>query len=142
MKGFTLIELILAISIIAILFGLSTMNLLHAQNSTTVTTVEETLISDLKSQQTKAMNGTDSGGSFGIHFSSDSTYTLFQGTSYDPSSGSNSPITIDAITFSGNDVVFSSINGETTATTITVAHTNGLETKTIQLNKYGAVIVD
>lgn len=150
-NGFTLIELLLAMSIIGILFGLTTINLLGAYRSTSVATSEEMLIADLKSQQAKAMNGTDSGGSFGVHFSipADNTYTLFQGPSFDSTSLTNSPVSVsDSISFSGSDVVFLPVTGEVydfdaTPPTITVVDTTGGSgPKTIQLNRYGVVIQD
>lgn len=141
--GFTLIELLLAISITGILFGLTTISLSGAQRSTSIATSEEMLIADLKSQQAKAMNGTDyNGESFGVRFDSSNTYTLFQGTT-------TSPVSVDDnISFSGNEIIFSSINGEVkdysdiNPPTIMVSDTVGSGLKTIKLNRYGVVIED
>ena len=145
-RGFTLIELLLVIAIAGILFGITTFNLAKTQRSTSVATSEEMLIADLRSQQVKAMNGTDNGGSFGIHFSSNNTYTLFQGTNF---TGVGLPVTVDDnISFTGSDIVFSSINGEVKdfsaaiPPTVVVADTVGTGQKTIILNRYGVVIQD
>lgn len=139
-SGFTLIELLLAISIVGVLFGLTTFSLLHAQQKTSITTSEEMLIADLKGQQTKAMNGIENGGSFGVRFSLNNTYTLFHGAI-------NSPVTVDDnISFtsngSGNNIIFSPVSGEITPTTITVKNAASSEQKNIVLNKYGVVTQD
>lgn len=145
--GYTLVELLMAMTIIGILFGLTTISLVNVQRSTSVAASKEMLIADLKSQQTKAMNGTEGGGGFGVHFDSNNTYTLFQGTIFNPASTTNSPVSVDDnISFSGNDIVFSSVNGEiqgfSTPPTITVANTAGPEQRIIRLNRYGVVIQD
>jgi len=147
-NGFTLIELLLVISIIGILFGLTTISLVNAQTSTSIATSRDMLVADLKSQQAKAINGTDGSGSFGVHFSSNNTYTLFQGASF---AGATSvfSVTIDNnISFSGNDIIFSPVSGEiqgfsdTTPPTITVTNTVGIGQKVITFNKFGAVTQD
>jgi prepilin-type N-terminal cleavage/methylation domain-containing protein len=146
--GFTLIELLLVISIIGILFGLTTINLVNAQTSTSIVTSKNMLIADLKSQQTKAINGIDGSGSFGVHFSSNNRYTLFRGASFAGASSIFS-VSIDGnISFSGNDIIFSPVTGEiqgfsnTAPPTITVANTVGLGQKVIIFNRYGVVIQD
>jgi len=146
--GFTLIELLLAISIIGILFGLTTISLLKAQQSTAVGTSEEMLIADLKNQQAKAMNGTDNGGSFGVHFESN-TYILFNGDAYVLDDPKNSSVSVDEnISFSGNNIVFLPVSGEikdyldADPPIITVTNATGSEQKAIQLNKHGVVVQD
>lgn len=148
-KGYTLVELLLAMSIVGVLFGLTTISLVNAQRSTSVATSEEMLIADLKSQQTKAMNGTEGGGGFGVHFDSNNTYILFNGLTYDITDPANSPVSVDDnISFSGNhtEIVFLPVNGEvkdfTAPQTITVANTAGPEQRIIEINRYGVVIQD
>lgn len=147
--GFTLIEILLVISITGILFGLTTIGLIKAQSTTSVRASEEMLIADLKSQQAKAMNGTDNAGSFGVHFSSNNTYTLFQGVNFDPDSPANSPVSVDGnISISGNDIIFLPVSGavkdflETAVPTIIVTNATGSEQKTIKLNRYGVITQD
>lgn len=143
-SGYTLIELLVVMAIVGILLGFVTINLLHIQQNTSLTTSKEQLIADIKSQQMKAMNGTDTGGGFGIHFSSNSTYTLFQGMNYSSSSPTNFLVSVnESVSFSGNNIVFDGVTGEidgyTTPVSITVRNTAGGEQATIQLNKYGVI---
>lgn len=146
--GFTLIELLLVISIIGILFGLVTISLTKAQQSTYIAASEEMLVADLKSQQAKAMNGTDGGGSFGVHFSSSDTYILFQGASFAGASSTSSVSIDNNISFSGNDIIFSPIKGEIQGyldiapSTIILTNTDGSENKTIIFNRLGVITQD
>lgn len=143
--GYTLIELLVVMGIAGILLGFVTINLLHVQQGTSLSTAEEMLIADMRSQQMKAMQGTSGGGSFGIHFSSDNTYTLFQGASYDASSSTNFPVSVDGpVTFaSGSDIIFDSVSGAVhnfnSPVSVTVTNTASSDQKIIQLNRYGVI---
>lgn len=144
-SGYTLIELLVVMAIAGILLGFISINLVHTQQSTSLNTAEEMLIADIKSQQVKAMQGTDGGGSFGIHFSSNNTYTLFAGTTYVPAAATNADVHVDGpLSFSGSDIVFDSVSGEVhgyaSPVSVTVTNASGGGSKTIQLNKYGVVI--
>src|SRR5688500_3590048 len=82
-RGFTVIELLLGISIFIILLGIVTLNLNTAKTQTSLSATVETLTADLSQQQLKAMIGDTEGrttsDTYGIHFDTDS-YTLFHGT--------------------------------------------------------------
>lgn len=144
-SGYTLIELLVVMAIAGILLSFVTINLLHVQQGTSLSTAEEMLIADIRSQQMKAIQGTSGGGSFGIHFSSDNTYALFQGVTYDASSPTNTSVNVDGpITFvSGTDIIFDSSSGAvhnfTSPLSITVTNTASSDQKTIQLNRYGVI---
>ena len=153
-KGFTLVELLVVMGIIAALFGLATINLVKTQHNASVSAASDGLLSDIRGQQTKAMSGTNdgtgSGNSYGIYFppSSPGTYILFRGTVYSASDTTNFSVAPTAITFSNNlpnnSLVFSQRSGEfygytTGPYTITVANAYGTESKTITINKYGVV---
>lgn len=146
--GFTLIELMLVMALIAVLFGIASINLLQAQHNASLTTAEEQLIADLKSQQTKAMNGNGTDSSYGVHITTDgsSTYTLFTGPTYPGSD--QFPETIDSsitfkLTSGGNDIIFAPATGETgSVQTIIVKNNAGGDSKTITLNKYGVITGD
>ena len=151
-RGFTLIELGIVLGIIAILLGFVTFNLVNVQKITSVNSEIDTLVSDMKSQQTKAMTGAGSSGtgqSFGIYFQSD-RYILFTGTSYSSTNSSNFTVTLGGniefsdSTFPDNTLIFLRQSGELKGfidgrNTISIQNTQGLNKKTITVNRYGVV---
>ncbi|OGH20552.1 MAG: hypothetical protein A3D74_03040 [Candidatus Levybacteria bacterium RIFCSPHIGHO2_02_FULL_37_13] len=156
-KGFTLPELLITIGIISVLFGFITVNLIRTQRQSYLTTTVDTLVSDLYSQQNKAMVGDTEGSGVisdhGIYFETN-RYVLFRGSSYNPSDTSNFPVNlVQLLTFSNITfptcptcyVLFSKGSGETGlvngSNTVTLTDTTNGEQKIIQLNKYGAVTV-
>ena len=97
-KGFTLIEVILAITIFALLASFTTINLLQPQTKATLDSTVTTLVADIKEQQTKAMAG-DSLGSgtaqnHGIYFEN-TRYIIFKGPGYVASDPTNFVVNID-----------------------------------------------
>src|SRR5687768_9752938 len=79
-RGFTLIELMLVIAIIASLMGITTMSLTGAQQKSSMNATLGIFISDIRAQQLKAMVGDTEGratsDTYGISFQS-TKYTLF-----------------------------------------------------------------
>ncbi len=152
--GFTIIELLVVIGIIATLFGLATINLVKTQHNANVNAAVDQLLSDIKVQQTRAMTGAEDknnkGNSYGIHFTG-SSYILFQGTSYNISDTTNFPVSPDATSFSNtlpaamnNSIVFNQLSGEINGfvagkNTIVVTNSAGSESRTITINQYGIV---
>ena len=152
-KGFTLIELIIVMGIISLLFGFVMVNLLQEQHIVSVNASVDVLISDISSQQTKAMlgksDGVTSSNNYGIYFESDK-YTLFKGNSFSPADAANFTVMLDenivfnSVTFPSNIVVFSALSGEVNGfingnNTIVIANTQGTEIKRIIINRYGVV---
>jgi len=150
-RGFTLIELGMVFGIIAILIGLATFNLANVQKVTSISSTIDTLVSDMKSQQTKAMVGAGSatGESYGIYFQSDG-YILFTGTTYSSTNSSNFAIKLGSniefanSTFSDNSLVFLHQSGELNGfidgrNTIVIQNIQGINKKTITVNRYGNV---
>jgi prepilin-type N-terminal cleavage/methylation domain-containing protein len=89
--GFTLIELVLVISLIGVLLAISTVTLFRPVSKTDLATTTTDIFSLLREAQNKAINTDTSGeaqsNNYGVHFEAGS-YTLFKGTSYvvgDPS---------------------------------------------------------
>ncbi len=151
--GFTLIELLVVTSISAILFGLVTFNLIRLQNNSSQQSSLDTLISDLKSQQIKAMNGITEGRStndnYGIYFMAD-RYVLFHGSGYSASDSANfevvlpTDIEIQSTTLPNNTVIFTKLSGEVMGfvagnNTINVRETNINKQSTITINRYGVI---
>jgi type II secretory pathway pseudopilin PulG len=151
-RGFTLVELGIVFGIIALLFGFVTLNLGNVQKVTSINSVIDTLVSDMKSQQTKAMagaGGSGAGESYGIYFQSD-RYILFTGTTYSSTNSSNFIIVLGgniefvSSTFADNSLVFLRQSGELSGftdgmNTIAIQNIQGLNKKTITVNRYGVV---
>ena len=150
-SGFTLVELVLVMAIGSILFGFLTFNLIGQQKTVSVNGVSDALVSDLSSQQNKAMLGTGitNGNSYGIYFKSDK-YILFKGTTYSAIDSGNFTVPIDSgfsisnITFTNNTIVFSARTGEVNGfsnghNAVTMRDLQGTKTKTITVNRYGVV---
>jgi type II secretory pathway pseudopilin PulG len=149
-EGFSLAELVLALGILSIIFGFIIINLGRVTRTTSVLTSAEVLISDLRIQQEKAMNGVNSdtsSSSFGIFFEEDQ-YTLFTGSVYSASDPANAVvvlpenITISNTAFPQDTIVFDARSGEVNAysesqNSVTLSNSMGIEQKTVTVNKYG-----
>ena len=111
------------------------------------------IISDLKSQQLGAMIGLTSSTtlptSYGIYFAT-STYTLFRGTSYNPSDPENFsvsfPLTVEmqSTTLATSTIIFTRLTGEVYAyfaasSSVVFHNTVSLATSTLTVNRFGAL---
>lgn len=152
MKGFSLVELIIVVSIAALLFGFITINLLGTHQHLSLISIADTFESDIRAQQLKAMIGsTDnsaSSSSYGIAIGQQS-YTFFKGSVYSPSDPSNTTVQLDSsikltTTFPSAVTVFIQGSGEiygfvTGNNTITLTDATTNQTRTLTLNKYGVI---
>lgn len=152
-NGFVLIELIVVFGMMAVLIGMTTLNVMGSKQKASLTGVVDTLVADSRSQQTKAMSGVTQNGvsqsGYGIRFAANK-YTLFKGTVYAVGDATNVDVPIDPrITFSSillpsSSVVFLAKSGEfmgyaTASSTLTIKQIDTNETKTIQFNHYGTI---
>jgi prepilin-type N-terminal cleavage/methylation domain-containing protein len=153
-KGFTFIEILMTMSILTIILGIATMNVLNVANSTNRNTAAETLISDIKSQQIKAMNGdmenSSSNNSYGIYFE-ESKYILFRGTTYSLSDPSNFIVKLpddtsfSNILFPNSRLVFTPGSGQIAnfnngSNSVTIQNKQGRNgNKTVSVNRFGAI---
>lgn len=150
-NGFTLIELLVSMGILLVLLAITAINITRLPSSAAQSSSYDLLVSDIRSQQTKAMSGFASS-SFGIHFEVTS-YTLFQGTTYSPGDSSNFVVNLDPnLSFSGSlfptdpsgsHVVFTSGSGDVAAyiagnDSIEIKNNATGDVKTLRINKYGA----
>lgn len=144
-KGFTLIELAVSMGILAVLFILTTINISPLPSNTFQVANLDTLLSDIRSQQTQSMT---SGSAYGVHFESGS-YTLFKGASYTQGLPANTVINLDSgivfsdITFPGSVIVFSPGTGDITGYTegedgFTIRSSVTNKSTAVKINKYGA----
>ena len=152
-KGLSLIELMVVMGASSILFGLILFNLFRTQNTSSQQSNVDTLVSDIKLQQFKAMYGATQGGSdssdYGIYFYSDS-YVIFKGSTFDPDDILNftvelpDDLEIQNTTFAGNTIVFEKLSGDLTT------YSPGMDSLTVKaltinkdivltLNRYGVI---
>lgn len=145
-KGFTLIEVILVMSVAFVLLGISTVNLANFQRGSQLTATTNVLLADLKDQQIKAMAGATQGngtaGAYGVHIMSDQ-YILFHGSTYNSSEPSNFVVDLhETLSFAAApvDIIFQAGSGEIgSSSTITITDIVDSGQKTILLNRYGVV---
>jgi len=145
-RGFTLIEMVLALGITSFLLGFIAINLTTSQRKASLSTTVTTFVSDLHQQQMKAISGDTEGranaDSYGIHLDVNQ-YVLFHGTAYNVADSSNSPIALEnglQFSTSGVNVIFSRLNGEINVPlSITLQDTTNSTQKTLHLNTYGVV---
>jgi prepilin-type N-terminal cleavage/methylation domain-containing protein len=152
-KGFTLLEVILTISLLMILLGIATINLMGATNTTYQNTAATTLYGDIKTQQIKAMNG-DTGtsgitGAYGVYFQA-TQYILFRGITYSSSNPTNFAVKIPDdvnftnILFPNSQIIFASGSGEFAnfingQNSVIIKNVEGLGQKTVTVNRFGVV---
>ena len=148
-SGFTFIELIVVIGMVAVLAQLITVNLLRAQHQPALSASVDTLTADLKSQQAKAMSGVGAI-SHGVYVG-EGEYVLFAGSVYNANDPANAQVALDtnvvfsSVAFAGRQIVFAAGSGEILnfnagSSAFTLRHTQSSEEKTIQMNRYGAVV--
>lgn len=156
--GFTLIELIIVISLFSIIFAFLFTNVARPKVFADLAATEDLIYITIKEAQNLAMSGgTNESGTkvdFGIHLEQDE-FILFQGASYNPGDPSNletdlSPnLVIESISLpTGSDIIFSQISGEVQGLSFGVngsfvlRETNTDETRTFTINRYGAIDVN
>jgi prepilin-type N-terminal cleavage/methylation domain-containing protein len=151
-KGFTFIELLLVMSVVAILTSMVSLALVNSRSSTSLETVTATFMADFKNQQTKAMTGDTEGQGvpdhYGIHISPQA-YTMFRGSSFAAQAESNFLVPMEdtiriTTTFSDDILHFATQSGEMSnfisgQNTITFSDSATTKQKILHVNKYGSI---
>jgi len=150
-QAFTIIELLVVMGIMAILLSVSTSSLMGPKHKASLNSSINVLISDLASQQLKAMVGDTEGrgvspDNYGIYLQT-GNYVLFHGTNYLFNDSANFPVNlgdniqIDSTSFPQSQIVFTAGSGEliSGAGLLIVKNTVTGEQKTITLNQYGII---
>ena len=143
-RGFTLIEVIVAVGIFATLAGLSTVSLIGSQHTASLDATLLTLVTDLRQQQLKSMTGDTEGrgvnSSYGIHFDTND-YVLFHG-SYNAADTSNFKVNLNgSLNFlSPGEIIFNKGSGSLSGLTTLVLHDSLIgKQKNININDYGVI---
>lgn len=151
--GFTLVELLVVMGVFVTLFAVSTVALTGLIPKANVVTTHQTLLSDLKNQQLKAMvgdtNGSGDGSAYGIHLEPD-RYILFVGPAYIPDSIENIEVLlapgllIQENTFPSSNIIFLQNSGEISGfdelnSSFKLVNSTG-EEHLIDINKLGVVL--
>lgn len=147
LKGFTLIEVIMVVTLLASTIGLVTAWTLTSLKRAELQSTTEVIVGILRKQQTSAMS---SKGNLdhGIRLESDQ-YTIFAGPDYATSSANSrqtfsmpNQLTISNITLAGggSDLIFNKASGETAQDgTLSITHTSLSESMTISVNTLGLI---
>lgn len=158
--GFSLIELIIVISLLGILLTIASVNLFNPLSKNKVSMVAGDVTSILREAQYKSINSTDSenGGSseFGVHFENNS-YTLFKGLVYNSSSNSNFEVkTVSNISIEKslpcssqencNNIIFEKYSGEVhefdeNQNSICIQTESSDQERMIKINSLGVVAI-
>ena len=137
-KGFTLIEMLLTLTIIALLAGLSAPIYMSFQGRNDLNVANSVVVSSLRRAQTLARAMEDDQ-SWGVHLESLQA-TIFSGKDYASRDTENDEIFVIAptITFTGiTEVVFDRFTGETSDIGGIIINSNNNDSRTITINKKG-----
>lgn len=138
-KGFTIIEVIIAIAIITILGSIGLWVSMDAYRGYSYRSERNNFISALEKARIASMVNINEA-KHGVHVDTIAkTYTIFQGNIYNAADPLNQVITASGpVIFSGTtDVVFDQLSGMTTAGTITIS--DGIRSTVISLNNEGQI---
>lgn len=146
-KGFTLMEVLITISIVVVIAGAGVGFYLNYAKNVELRSATNTLISDLKQAQSKSMTGTG-GLRWGIHFvnASSDYYEIFSTPTDYSDAGKNITMKkyLDAgISFadptetSTKDIIFNKITGSTSESSITI--TSSGVNRVINISSIGLV---
>ncbi len=151
-RGFTLPELLIVMVVFSTLIGIITINLTYAQRRASINSEVNTLLSDLKRQQTKAMIGDTEGraspDNYGINFQANK-YVLFHGTTFVATDSANLDIALEGnlhVATPGASIIFTRVSGQVSSyspsnNTVIIQDATNSTQKTIQYNQLGAFTV-
>lgn len=154
-SGFTLVELIIVISLFSIIFAFIFINFARPKVFADIKSSEDLVFVTIKEAQNLSMSGATGGtgaGHFGVHFEQDK-FVLFEGSTYNPADSSNlvtllSPnLSIESITLQSGNIIFSRLSGEVSGInpgqdSFVLRETNSGETRTFTTNRFGVVDVN
>jgi prepilin-type N-terminal cleavage/methylation domain-containing protein len=139
-KGFTLIEVIIAIAIFIIMLSFGLFISMDALHSTYSRSERDTVVSLLSKARSRSLANID-GAAWGVcYISASQTYVLFSGATCDPSAATSEVTSASAgvaVTW-GAPAIFSQLSGTTSPTEIVLNEQN--KTSTTTINYEGTII--
>ena len=146
-RGFTILELMISITIIAIIGAMAGMELIGYQRSAAAESAARDIMSELRFTQSQAITGEDGdlngqGDAWGVRFSNnaDDTYQVFYSNTYTVASTTATVYLPSSVKFTdpteGNnkDIVFTKLTGTaSTSTAIVISTTDDSQSKTINI---------
>jgi prepilin-type N-terminal cleavage/methylation domain-containing protein len=154
-KGFTIIEMVIVITIFSILVSLTYTNFIRPQRSVNARSIISILRNDVRHQQLKTMfsqNSTlNNSRAHGIYFDSYS-YTLYTNSSYSLGDGTNFTVDLptnfefSTINFPSGELNFGSVDGSVAGynpaqNSVTLRNVDSDEQFTLTVNNYGTLTV-
>lgn len=138
MKGFTLIEIVVALSIFFIIAGITAPLLYDSYRRTVFLTEKEDLISLLQQARQRAIDNMD-GLKQGVHVSTDEAI-LFEGDTYDERSIKISGVKLSPFIkiIKVENIIFDQLSGEAPTNTIVTLLDNSMNSK-IEIEKSGRI---
>lgn len=145
-NGFTILELIISITIISIIGVMAGVELINYQRLTSAETAARDIMSELRFAQSRAITGEDGdlngqGDAWGVRFanSTNDTYQVFYGPSYAAGTTTATIYLPSSVKFTnpteGNnrDIIFTKLTGTATSSAVAIQTIDGSQTKTITI---------
>jgi len=148
-KGFTMMELLIAIAIAGVLTAVVLASLSSFRSNQSVKTETEAIVSILKEAQSKSLASEDSS-QYGVHLDTppSTRYVLFKGTTFSEGNPNNEvynmpsgvEIKLLGLTGGAQDIVFERLTGGTSQDgSFEIGPTGGVATKRISLTTIGII---
>lgn len=149
-KGVTIFELLIAISIIAIIVAIVVPSLSSFRNSRTLASTTQDIVSLLNNARNNTIASLNST-NYSVHFET-GRYVYFTGSTFNNGDATNIVTTLDSsviipasgginLNGAGSDVIFARLSGETTdyGTIIVRLSSDATRQKTITISKTGSI---
>ena len=145
-NGFTLVELLIVLSILALLIGITLTTFISFRKSQSLALDVQTITSVLRQARNQTLSSKNAS-VYGVHFSQ-GVVTLFTGATYTVGAATNEDFNLSGadtiVTISlaggGSDVVFIRLTGETVQNgTIVVSSPSTSQAKTVTIYKTGLI---
>ena len=150
--GFSILELLISMAIIAIIAAAVGINLVNYYRATALEAASKDIVGELRLAQNRALMSQDGdsnnqGDKWGIRFTNgaDDYYETFYGNTYSTASTTQKIYLPPAVVFtlpassSYTDVIFTNITGTTTATSTVISSADGSKSQTINIEASGRV---